>query len=152
MAIADYTTLRAAVLSYAARSDSAFTAMFPTFVSLTEARIYDGAGRPGEDVYSPPLRSRAMEASTSENGGREGGERPGGFGGRDRERGEGGRRGGRNRSRGRGGDRRPREGGQPGGQPSAPEGSGSTRPVEQSPSSSGGGSDSSVKNLIDLVE
>lgn len=65
MSIADYGTLRSAVLSYAARSDSVFTAMFPTFVALTEARLYDGAGKVGDDVYSPPLRSRAMEVSTT---------------------------------------------------------------------------------------
>lgn len=65
MAIADYATLRSAVLSYAARSDSAFTTMFPTFVALTEERLYNGAGKPGDDVYTPPLRSRAMEATTT---------------------------------------------------------------------------------------
>lgn len=65
MSIADYSTLRAAVISYAARSDTAFTTMFPTFVALCEARLYDGAGKPGDDVYTPPLRSRAMEATTT---------------------------------------------------------------------------------------
>ena len=93
---------------------------------------------------------KAMEASSSENGGREGGgERFGG--GRDR--GDGGRRGGRNRNRGRG-DRRPRQNeapGQPGQQQSpVAEGGAPARAPEQP--SSGGGSDNSVKNLIDLVE
>ena len=65
MSIADYATLRSAVISYAARSDSAFTSMFPTFVALTEQRLYEGGGKPGDDVYTPPLRSRAMEVTTS---------------------------------------------------------------------------------------
>jgi hypothetical protein len=120
-------------------------------VTSDQALENESADRGTATMRLSTLR-RAMESSTSENGGREGGDRSGGFGGRDRERGEGGRRGGRNRSRGRGGDRRPREGGQPGGQPAPGEGSGSSRPAEQSPSSGSGGGDSSVKNLIDLVE
>lgn len=65
MAIADYATLKSAVMSYVARSDSAFATMFPTFVALCEERLYNGAGKPGDDVYSPPLRSRAMEVTTT---------------------------------------------------------------------------------------
>lgn len=65
MSVADYDTLRSAVLSYAARSDSTFTAMFPTFVALAEERLYNGGGKPGDDLYSPPLRSKAMEVAST---------------------------------------------------------------------------------------
>lgn len=65
MAIADYTSLRSALQTWAARSDSVFANQIPTFVELAEARIYDGAGEPGEDFYSPPLRSKALEITAS---------------------------------------------------------------------------------------
>ncbi|HMO51850.1 MAG TPA: hypothetical protein PKE26_00090 [Kiritimatiellia bacterium] len=100
---------------------------------------------------------KAMEASASENSGREGGDR---FGNRDRsdrgERGDrgdrdGGRRGNRNRNRG------PRR--QPQDENRAPRpaesGSGESapnRPAAESPAKPASGADTTVKNLIDLVE
>lgn len=93
---------------------------------------------------------KALDASSNEGPPREGG----GGGLRDRDRnGDGGRRGrGRHRG-GRGGDRRPRPEGQgPSPQSSTPaDASGApARAPEQAPAA--GGSDNSVKNLIDLVE
>ena len=61
MAIADYTDLEEAVKRTLARTDAAFSAAFPGFVAQAEERIYNGFGRPGEALYSPPLRVRAME-------------------------------------------------------------------------------------------
>ena len=61
MAIADYTSLKSAVQTWAARSDSIFAGQFPTFVELAEDRIYNGAGMLGEPTYSAPLRSKYME-------------------------------------------------------------------------------------------
>lgn len=65
MAIDTYTALKSAVQTYAARPDSVFGNMVPTFVELVEARLYDGSGNPGEDLYTPPLRSGVMEVSGS---------------------------------------------------------------------------------------
>ncbi len=65
MAIDSYATLKSAVQTYTARPDSVFGNMVPTFVELAEARLYDGAGEPGEDMYSPPLRSSVMEVTAS---------------------------------------------------------------------------------------
>lgn len=64
MSIADYSSLRSAVLSYAARSDSRFTAQFSNFLQLAEQRMYEGSGDPGDPTYTPALRTRAMEVST----------------------------------------------------------------------------------------
>lgn len=63
MAIADYATLRSAIQSWAARSDSVFSGQIETFIELAEDRLYNGAGQMGDPVYSPPLRSKAMEVS-----------------------------------------------------------------------------------------
>lgn len=63
MAIADYSTLVAAVKRYAARSDSTFSAAIPDFVGLAEERLYNGHGDPGDPLYSPALRSSVMETS-----------------------------------------------------------------------------------------
>ena len=61
MAIADYDTLKAAIQSWAARSDSTFAAQVPTFVAMAEDRIYFGAGSPGSPDYTPALRATEME-------------------------------------------------------------------------------------------
>ncbi len=61
--IADYDTLVAAVKVYAARQDSVFSARMGDFIALVEDRLYNGAGEPGEAIYSPPLRSRIMEVT-----------------------------------------------------------------------------------------
>jgi len=63
MAIADYDSLVAAIKSYAARSDSTFSARIPDFVALAEDRLYNGGGEPGDPIYSAPLRSKSMEIS-----------------------------------------------------------------------------------------
>lgn len=63
MAITDYTSLRSAVQTYVARTDSVFSNMIPTFIELAEARIYNGADEPGGDLYSAPLRALVMETS-----------------------------------------------------------------------------------------
>jgi len=63
VAIADYSTLVASIKSWCARSDSTFSAQIPTFIGIGEERIYDGAGEPGQPDYSPPLRTKAMEAT-----------------------------------------------------------------------------------------
>lgn len=62
MAIQDYTTLRAAIQAWTARSnDTVFNNQIPTFVELAEDRLYNGAGQAGDSIYSAPLRSKAME-------------------------------------------------------------------------------------------
>jgi len=63
LAIADYDTLKSAVQSWAARSDSKFAAQIPTFVGMAEDRIYYGAGEPGDPDYTPALRSSVMEVT-----------------------------------------------------------------------------------------
>lgn len=65
MAIETFASLKSAVQTYAVRPDIVFGNMVPTFIELAEARLYDGAGEPGEDIYSPPLRSSAMEVTDS---------------------------------------------------------------------------------------
>jgi hypothetical protein len=65
MAVTEYDSLTAAIKIWCARSDSVFSAQVPNFVSMGEDRIYDGYGTKGEASYSPPLRSRHMEATTS---------------------------------------------------------------------------------------
>lgn len=62
MAITEYTSLVAAIKVWCARSDSVFSAQIPNFVAMAEDRIYDGYGMKGEPTYSPPLRTKAMEA------------------------------------------------------------------------------------------
>ncbi len=65
MAITDYDTLKSSLQSYAARSDSKFSAQVPTFVGLVEDRLYNGSGSDGDPTYSPPLRSSTMELDTT---------------------------------------------------------------------------------------
>lgn len=61
--IANYDTLLAAVQRANARSNSSFVASLPDFVGMAEDRIYHGFGVEGDPLYSPPLRSRIMEAT-----------------------------------------------------------------------------------------
>ena len=63
MSIIDYDTLVAAVKVWAARSDSTFSGQIPTFIALAEDRIYNGAGKMGDPIYSAPLRSATMEVA-----------------------------------------------------------------------------------------
>ena len=66
MAITDYTALKSALQSYAARSDTKFSAQIPNFVAQAEERIYNGSGdSPQDPTYSPPLRSKALEFTTT---------------------------------------------------------------------------------------
>ena len=63
MAITTYDSLVAEVKAWTARSDSTFSNRFPSFVQMVEDRIYNGSGNPGDPLYSPPLRTRAMETT-----------------------------------------------------------------------------------------
>lgn len=63
--ITSYATLVDEVKAWCARSDSTFSARIPVFVALAEDRIYFGNGEPGDPLYSPPLRSKIMEVSTT---------------------------------------------------------------------------------------
>lgn len=60
-AIIDYDRLVSEVKTWCARSDSTFSNRFPVFVALAESRIYLGHGKPGDALYSAPLRSKVME-------------------------------------------------------------------------------------------
>jgi len=66
-AIADYNTLSAEVKAWCARSDSVFSARMPVLVELAEERLYNGhdLGAETSPLWSPPLRTRAMEATAS---------------------------------------------------------------------------------------
>jgi hypothetical protein len=63
--IADYNSLKSAIQVWAARPDSVFGNQIPVFVEMAEARLYDGAGQIGDEIYSPPLRSSVMETTAS---------------------------------------------------------------------------------------
>lgn len=63
MAITDYDQLVASIKRYCARSDSTFLAEIPQFVAFAEARLYNGHGDTGHQLYSPPLRAKVMEAT-----------------------------------------------------------------------------------------
>lgn len=63
MSIVDYDTLKSAVETWAARTDATFRGQIPTFVALAEDRLYNGAGKVNEPIYSAPLRSAAMEVA-----------------------------------------------------------------------------------------
>lgn len=66
MAITDYTSLRSEVQAYCGRSDSTFSARFPTFLALVEDRIYLGQGQDrSEPLYSEPVRASIMETSAT---------------------------------------------------------------------------------------
>lgn len=66
MAITTYNDLTTEVKAYCARSDSTFSARFPTFVAMAEERIYHGAGQPnGDPLFSPPLRTKVLEATAT---------------------------------------------------------------------------------------
>lgn len=61
--VTDYDTLVARVKTYVARSDTTFSNQFPLFVALAEQRIYHGNGKPDDDLYSAPLRTKVMETT-----------------------------------------------------------------------------------------
>ena len=64
MALANYSDLGTAVASWMDRTgDSAITSNIGDFVTLCEARMFNGSGERGDTFHSPPLRIRAMETS-----------------------------------------------------------------------------------------
>lgn len=65
MAIVDYDTLKDAVQTWAARRDTTFAGQIPTFVSLAEDRLYNGAGMPGDPIHTAPLRSSTMDVTAT---------------------------------------------------------------------------------------
>ena len=62
-AITDYGTLKSAIQTWIVRTDSITGNQIPLMVELAEQRLYNGAGNPGDEIYSAPLRSQAMEVS-----------------------------------------------------------------------------------------
>ena len=63
--ISDYGTLKSELQVWLARTDSVLGNRVPVFVEAAEARLYNGAGEVGEDLYSPALRSSVMETTGS---------------------------------------------------------------------------------------
>lgn len=63
MAIDDYAGLKEAMQRWTARSDSTFSNQFDIFLSFAEDRIYNGAGKRGEVLYTPALRNKTLETS-----------------------------------------------------------------------------------------
>lgn len=65
MAIQDYASLVAAIKSYCARNDTTFATRIPDFIEYAEHRLNHGHGESGDGdpLYSPPLRTRVMEAA-----------------------------------------------------------------------------------------
>jgi hypothetical protein len=61
--------LKQRVSDWFARNDSPFTSRLDDFVALAEGRIYYGAGaNEGDPLWSPPVRCRAMEATSDDTG------------------------------------------------------------------------------------
>lgn len=66
MAIASYNDLVDVVKNYAARSDTKFSNQIVNFITLTEDRIYNGAGEDERDpTYSAPVRADEMVTSAT---------------------------------------------------------------------------------------
>lgn len=63
--ITDYASLKSAVQVWAVRPDTVFGNQVPLFVEMAEARLYNGAGQPGDEVYTPPLRTSVMEVTAT---------------------------------------------------------------------------------------
>lgn len=62
MSISAYAELRSAIADWLARPDDpTVAAVAPDLIRLCESRINYGSGEPGDPLYSPPLRMRAME-------------------------------------------------------------------------------------------
>ena len=61
MSITNYSELQAALPEWMIRpGDSTVTAQAPDYITLCEARLNYGAGEPGDQFYSPPLRVNQM--------------------------------------------------------------------------------------------
>jgi len=66
MSIGTYAELRSAIADWLARPDDpTIAAVAPDLIRLCESRINHGSGEPGDPLYSPPLRTRAMETRTA---------------------------------------------------------------------------------------
>lgn len=63
MSVSDFTSLRSALQVWAVRPDSVFSGQVPIFIQACESRLYDGGGEVGSELYTPPLRSAAMEVT-----------------------------------------------------------------------------------------
>ena len=61
--LADYDTLKAAVLTWSARSDTTFRSQFDVLLALAEERLYLGAGKIDDPTFTEPLRSSVMETT-----------------------------------------------------------------------------------------
>ena len=61
--ITDYGTLKSEIQTWTARPDSVLGNRVPLFVESAEARLYNGAGEPDSELYTPPLRSSTMETT-----------------------------------------------------------------------------------------
>lgn len=61
MAITTYAELLTAIQTYEDDTSTVVTGIQADMVTLAEARIYQGHGAPGDPMYCPPLRCRAME-------------------------------------------------------------------------------------------
>ena len=62
-AISDYATLKSAVQTWIARTDSTVGNQVPLFVEFAEDRIYNGASALGDQLHTPPLRASVMETT-----------------------------------------------------------------------------------------
>jgi hypothetical protein len=65
MAITNWATLKSAVQTYVARSDTTFVNQIPLFVSNAEERIFHGVGMPVDPLFSEPLRADEMLTATT---------------------------------------------------------------------------------------
>src|SRR3990167_1736137 len=63
MTIATYSDLKTAIQNWAVRADETFTNRIDEFIDLAEERIHYGAGKPGDPIYTQPLRLRGMETT-----------------------------------------------------------------------------------------
>lgn len=63
MAITDYTSLKAGVQAWVARTDSTFSSQFDTMLVFAEDRLYHGGGDVGDALYTPPVRAAVMETA-----------------------------------------------------------------------------------------
>ncbi len=63
--ITDYGSLKTAIQTWTARTDSVMGNQIPTFVEMAEARLYNGSDKEGGELYTPPLRSQTMETTTT---------------------------------------------------------------------------------------
>lgn len=63
MAINSYAGLLEALQKWTPRSDTTFNNRVPDFVALAEDRILNGGGKPGDGLYTAPLRTKSIETT-----------------------------------------------------------------------------------------